>query len=78
MSNTAGQTRPNNQIDPELLKILRCPLTLSELRQEGDWLVAQEGGLRYPVRDGIPVMLMEEAIVPQGTTLAELRAKYKR
>lgn len=70
--------RTSNQIDPELLKVLRCPLTLSELRQEGDWLVAQEGGLRYPVRDGIPVMLMEEAALPPNTTLEQLRAKYKR
>ncbi len=69
---------PANQIEPELLAILRCPLTLSRLRQEGDWLVAEEGGLRYPVRDGIPVMLMEEAALPPGVTLAELKEKYKR
>ena len=77
MPETPAQPR-SNQIDPELLQILRCPLTLSTLRQEGDWLVAEEGGLRYPVRDGIPVMLMEEAALPPGTTLAALRERYKR
>ena len=61
------QASPNNEatksnaIDPELLSILRCPLTRSKLRQEGDFLIAEVGGLRYPVRDGIPVMLVEEA-----------------
>jgi uncharacterized protein len=55
-----------NQIDPELLDILRCPLTRSRLRQEGDFLVSEVGGLSYPVRDGIPVMLVEEARLPSG------------
>jgi uncharacterized protein YbaR (Trm112 family) len=55
-----------NPIDPELLSILRCPLTRSPLRQEGDFLIAEVGGLRYPVRDGFPVMLIEEAHLPPG------------
>jgi uncharacterized protein YbaR (Trm112 family) len=49
---------------PELLAILRCPLTLSPLRVEGQELVAEVGGLRYPIRDGFPVLLIEEAKVP--------------
>lgn len=53
-------------LDPELVKILRCPLTRSPLRLEGDALVAERGGLRYPVRDGIPVLLVEEASLPAG------------
>lgn len=56
----------SNQIEPDLLAILRCPLTHSRLRQEGDFLIAEVGGLAYPVRDGIPVMLVEEARLPQG------------
>ena len=63
-------------IDPELLEILRCPLTHSKLRPEGDFLIAEVGGLAYPVRDGIPVMLMEEAKLPAGVaSLEELRQK---
>lgn len=64
---------------PELLAVLRCPLTLSPLKQEGASLVAEEGGLRYPIRDGIPVMLMEEAQLPPGvSSLEELKARYRR
>jgi len=55
-----------NALSPDLLEVLRCPLTRSRLRQEGDWLIAEVGGLAYPVRDGIPVMLVEEARLPSG------------
>ncbi len=65
-------------IDARLLQILRCPLTRSPLRQQGDWLIAEIGGLRYPVRDGIPVMLVEEAQLPPGVaSLDELKARLK-
>jgi len=57
---------PTEPIDAELLEILVCPLTRSKLRQEGDELVAETGGLRYPIRDGIPVLLVEEATLPAG------------
>lgn len=66
-------------IDPELLEILRCPLTRSRLRPEGDFLVAEVGGLAYPVRDGIPVMLIEEAKLPPGvSSLDELKTQIPR
>src|SRR5437868_963618 len=65
-------------IDPELLEILRCPVTRSRLRPEGDFLVAEVGGLAYPVRDGIPVMLAEEArLPPRIASLDELRQRYQ-
>ncbi len=64
------------QIDSDLLDILRCPLTRSKLRLEGDFLVAEVGGLSYPIRDGFPVMLIEEAKLPEGVkSLDELKAK---
>ena len=51
------------------------PATRSRLRQDGDSLVAEVGGLRYPIRQGFPVMLVEEAKLPEGiATLDELRA----
>ena len=56
----------SNTISADLLAILRCPLTRSRLRQEGDFLIAEVGGLRYPVRDGIPVMLVEEADIVEA------------
>ena len=64
-------------IDPQLLELLRCPLTGSRLRPEGDFLVAEVGGLAYPVRDGFPVMLIEEARLPAGVeSLEALKARY--
>ena len=52
-------------LDPELFAILVCPLTrqplhYDETRQE---LVSEAAGLAYPVRDGVPVMLVDEARV---------------
>ena len=69
---------PETAIDPELLKILVCPLTRSPLRQEGEELVASVGGLRYPIRDGIPILLIDEAKLPSGVaSLDELKQKYR-
>jgi uncharacterized protein len=48
-------------IDQKLLDILACPLCKTPVKQEGDRLVCTQCGRRYPVRDGIPVMLIEEA-----------------
>ena len=69
----------SNTIEPELLNLLRCPLTHSPLRQDGDWLIAEVGGLSYPVRDGIPVMLVEEARLPAGVkSLDELKSQLEK
>ena len=60
-------TPPLSQpLDPQLVQILRCPLTRSPLKLENDELVAERGGLRYPIRQGIPVLLVEEATLPVG------------
>lgn len=73
---TLDDMTPSDTIDAETLDLLRCPLTRSRLRQEGDELVAEVGGLRYPIRDGFPVMLMEEAKLPVGvTSINQLREK---
>ena len=55
--------RPAGRIDPKLLEILVCPLTKTTLeydaaRQE---LVSRAAKLAYPIRDGIPIMLPDEA-----------------
>ena len=63
-------------LDANVLKILRCPLTRSPLRLEDDFLVAEVGGLRYPLREGIPVLMIEEAQLPIGiSSLLELKEK---
>ena len=48
-------------IDAKLLEILACPLCKTEVKLEGEGLVCVQCGRRYPIRDGIPVMLIEEA-----------------
>ena len=50
-------------IDPELLAVLVCPATRSPLRLDAERgeLVSDEAGLAYPVRDGVPVLLVEAA-----------------
>ncbi len=48
-------------IDQQLLDILACPVCKTEVRLEGERLVCVKCGRRYPIRDGIPVMLIEEA-----------------
>lgn len=50
-------------IDEELAAILVCPIDKADLREdtERSRLVCTECGRRYPVRDGIPIMLVEEA-----------------
>ncbi len=54
---------PTVPVDPRLLEILVCPLTKGPLeydRRRGE-LISRSAGLAYPVRDGIPIMLPEEA-----------------
>jgi uncharacterized protein YbaR (Trm112 family) len=78
MRPTATPPAKSNVIDSDLLAILRCPLTRSKLRQEGDFLISEVGGLRYPVRDGIAVMLIEEAKLPEGIeSLDAFKAHYR-
>ncbi|MDC9726251.1 MAG: Trm112 family protein [Candidatus Thioglobus sp.] len=48
-------------IDKELLKLLVCPKSKAPLEQVGDELVCKTSGLAYPIEDGIPVLLEEEA-----------------
>ena len=50
-------------VDPRLLEILVCPVTKGPLvydRDKGE-LISRQAGLAYPVRDGIPIMLPDEA-----------------
>lgn len=50
-------------LDPKLLEILVCPLTKSQLRYDKDAqeLISDQAELAYPIRDGIPIMLVDEA-----------------
>ena len=48
-------------INQKLLEILVCPKTHSSLVLHGDGLISKDAKLAYPIRDGIPIMLIEEA-----------------
>jgi len=50
-------------LDPKLLEILVCPLTKGPLHynREKQELVSRNAKLAYPIRDGIPIMLVDEA-----------------
>ena len=50
-----------NKIDKKLLDILVCPVSKESLEQIGDELICRKSNLAYPIKDGIPVMLPEEA-----------------
>ncbi len=56
-------TASATEIDPKLLEILVCPLTKGPLRydREKQELISDKAGLAYPIRDGIPIMLADEA-----------------
>ena len=62
-------------IDPRLLDILVCPLTKEQLRYDAgaQELISDAARLAYPIRDGIPIMLVDEA-----RNLDEPTAKAKR
>lgn len=53
----------STDIDPKLLEILVCPLTKAQLRYDAkkQELVSEQAKLAYPIRDGIPIMLVDEA-----------------
>ena len=51
------------KVDPKLLEILVCPLTKGPLRYDeaAQELISEQAQLAYPIRDGIPIMLVDEA-----------------
>ncbi len=52
-----------HSVDPKLLEILVCPVTKGSLEYDSkaQELISQAAGLAYPIRDGIPIMLIDEA-----------------
>ncbi len=56
-------SRAERNIDPKLLEILVCPLTKTTLEYDAERqeLVSRAAKLAYPIRDGVPIMLPDEA-----------------
>jgi len=63
MSTVPATERPEGSVDPKLLEILVCPLTKGPLEYDAakQELISRKAKLAYPIRDGIPIMLPEEA-----------------
>ena len=63
-------------VDPRLLEILVCPMTKAPLRYDraAQELISLEAGLAYPIRDGIPIMLVDEARALDEAEKATLKA----
>jgi uncharacterized protein YbaR (Trm112 family) len=59
----AGKAEPHTDIDPRLLEILVCPVSRGPLvyDRERQELVSTAARLAYPIRDGIPILLADEA-----------------
>jgi uncharacterized protein YbaR (Trm112 family) len=66
--------RSGNDLDPKLLEILVCPVTKSTLEYDraAHELISRAARIAYPIRDGIPIMLADEA---RPLTEAELSAR---
>ena len=58
-----GDETASDSVDPKLLEILVCPLTKRPLRydREAQELISEQARLAYPIREGIPIMLVDEA-----------------
>lgn len=69
-------------VDPELLAILRCPVAVQDKSKGNDpgrlelvkgcWLVCADSGYKYPIRDGLPVMLIAEGEKWKDVAVADL------
>ena len=56
-------------IDAKLLEILACPVRKGSVQEEDEWILCKTCNKRYPIRDNIPIMLVDEAedIPDEGT-----------
>lgn len=56
-------TKSPSAVDPKLLGILVCPLTRAPLvyDEQAQELISEAAGIAYPIKDGVPVMLVDEA-----------------
>ncbi len=64
------------EVDPKLLEMLVCPLTKGPLTydREAQELISEQAGIAYPIREGIPIMLIDEARTIDADRAAAQRA----
>ena len=69
--------------DPKMLDLLRCPAAVKLNKQPGDdfgklelnkdsWLISKDSGNKYPIKNGIPIMLIEEGEKYKNTPVEQL------
>ena len=69
--------------DPKMLELLRCPAAVKLNKQPGDdfgklelykdsWLISKDSGNKYPIKNGIPIMLIEEGEKYKNTPVEQL------
>lgn len=63
MANASPPAATSAEVDPRLLEVLVCPVTRGPLHydREAGELISRKAKLAYPIRDGVPIMLAEEA-----------------
>jgi uncharacterized protein YbaR (Trm112 family) len=68
------------KIDAELLRIMVCPVAHAPLVQVGDWLYSTDPATRrkYPIREGIPIMLIDESEVADRAEFERVMAEAER
>jgi uncharacterized protein YbaR (Trm112 family) len=69
-TSSEGTPKLGGEVDPELLAILACPLDKQPVTRSGNYLVCQQCQRHYPIREGIPVMLIDEALTPEQAAAA--------
>ena len=76
-------SQQSHPISPYLLEVLRCPVAVRSKKSAGDdpgrlrivgeyWLVCDESGMKYPIRNGIPIMLIEAGEKWRNTAESDL------
>lgn len=63
MTDSESESIADDEVDPKLLEILVCPITRGRLEydRKAKELISKKAGLAYPIRDGVPIMLEDEA-----------------
>jgi hypothetical protein len=66
-------------IGKELLNVLCCPIGKAPLNQKDETLVCVECGVVFKIKDGIPILLTDESILPDGiNSISELKCRNKK
>ena len=63
LSSEKGENREQKMVDPKLLEILVCPLSKAPLvyDKRANELISKSAGLAFPIRNGVPILLIDEA-----------------